>query len=150
PSTVTTFADPTGAATFVERTAVDRPLSVDVFRDRLIGLDPTNGKINNDVKFSLPMAGTLGLGYIVRFAQQWTQTGLSLGNLVYSLPLAPGEQQKIAILETTQTLSQAEIEGLEIAEQQSELRASDSSTQAVFDSAYVEAVRSASSYSTNA
>jgi len=48
-----------------------------------------------------PMAGTLGLGYTLWLAQRWTYQGLALGNLVYSLPLAPGEQQQVAIFERT-------------------------------------------------
>ena len=50
-----------------------------------------------------PMAGTLGLGYVVWMSQQWTLQGLGLGDLVYSLPLAPGEQQRVAIFERPDT-----------------------------------------------
>jgi len=134
-------------ASFAERVPIDQPLSVDGFRDQIVGLD-SKGVIADEER--VPMAGTLGLGYVLRLAQQWTPEGLSLGDLVYSLPLAPGEQQKVAIFEQRQTLSTFELESLDEQEQQAQREASDSSTQAVFNSAFSEAVRGTSAYSTHA
>ncbi|MEO9779271.1 MAG: hypothetical protein ABJH07_08245 [Sedimentitalea sp.] len=37
------------------------------------------------------------LGYILRYEQSWTPVGLTLGNLLHSLALAPGEATRIAI-----------------------------------------------------
>ena len=96
------------------------------------------------------MAGTLGLGYVLRLAQQWTPEGLSLGDLVYSLPLAPGEQQKIAVFEQRQTLSTFEFESLNEEQQEAARNESDSSTQGIFNSAFNEAAKGTSSYSTHA
>lgn len=131
---------------FAERVPIDQPISVDGFRDRIVG------NVNDVVspEETVPMAGTLGLGYIVQMAQQWTPAGLSLGDLLYSLPLSPGEQQRIAVFEQRQTLSTAEFESLDADEQQRQRQASDSSTQAVFNSAFTESVRGASSFTTNA
>ena len=84
------------------------------------------------------MAGTLGLGYVVQLAQRWAPAGLSLGDLVYSLPLAPGEQQRVAVFEQRQALSTAELETLDFDEQQRQSQVSDSSTEAVFNSAFAE------------
>lgn len=131
---------------FTERVPVDQPISVDGFRDRVIG--NVNGVISDEE--TVPMAGTLGLGYVVHLAQQWKYTGLSLGDLLYSLPLAPGEQQRIAVFEQRQTLATTEFESLDFDEQQSQRQQSDSSTQAVFNSAFSESVRGASSFSTHA
>jgi hypothetical protein len=131
---------------FTERVPVDQPISVDGFRDRIIGNE--NGRITLDE--TVPMAGTLGLGYVVQLAQKWSPSGLSLGDLVYSLPLAPGEQQRIAVFEQRQTLSSAEIESLDQDQQERQRQESDSSTQAVFTSAFAESVRGSSAYSTDA
>lgn len=133
-------------STFVERVPVDQPISVDGFRDRIVGDE--NGVISEAE--TVPMAGTLGLGYVLHMAQQWKSKGLSLGNLVYSLPLAPGEQQRVAVFEQRQTLSTVELESLDYDEQQQASQQSDSSTQAVFNSGFAEHVRGASHFSTQA
>jgi hypothetical protein len=139
-------AFPGTQSTFVERVPVDQPISVDGFRDRIVGNE--GGVIAEEE--TVPMAGTLGLGYVLQMAQQWEFKGLSLGDLVYSLPLAPGEQQRIAVFEQRQTLSTVELESLDYDEQQQASQASDSSTQAVFNSGFAEHVRGASSFSTQA
>jgi hypothetical protein len=137
---------PTTQRSFTDRVAVDQPISVDGFRDRIIGNE--NGFITPEE--TVPMAGTLGLGYVVRMAQEWQPSGLSLGDLVYSLPLAPGEQQRIAVFEQRQTLSTRDFESLEQDEFQRQQQIADSSTQATFDSAFSEMIRGSSSYATRA
>jgi hypothetical protein len=139
-------AIPNTQSTFVERVPVDQPISVDGFRDRIVGNE--NGVITSAE--TVPMAGTLGLGYVLQMAQQWRSKGLSLGDLVYSLPLAPGEQQRVAVFEQRQTLSTVELESLDYDEQQQASQQSDSSTQAVFNSGFAEHVRGASSFTTQA
>jgi hypothetical protein len=139
-------AAPGALSIFTERVPVDQPISIDGFRDRLVG---NIGGVISDAE-TVPMAGTLGLGYMVHLGQQWASTGLSLGDLVYSLPLAPGEQQRIAVFEQRQTLTTAELETLDFDEQQRASQVSDSSTQAVFTSAFNEHVRGSSSFSTQA
>ena len=131
---------------FSERVPVDQPISVDGFRDRIVG--DVDGTISDEE--TVPMAGSLGLGYMVHLCQQWASEGLSLGDLVYSLPLAPGEQQRVAVFEQRQTLSTVEMESLDYDEQQKARQTSDSSTQSVFDSAFAESVRGSSSFSTHA
>jgi hypothetical protein len=135
------------ASSFAERVPIDQPISVDGFRDKIIGLE-SNGVITEEER--VPMAGTLGLGYVLRLAQRWTPEGMSLGDLVYSLPLAPGEQQKIAIFEQRQSLSTFEFEKLDDDAQQASRESTDSSTQAVFNSAFTQATRGTSAYSTHA
>ena len=131
---------------FVERIPVDRPLSVDGFRDQLIG----NAGGTIEVARRVPMAGTLGLGYVLNLAQVWKFDGLSLGNLLYSLPLAPGEQQRIAVSEQAATASVREEELLDVGEQSRARLRQDASTDAVFSSAFVETVRANSSYENEA
>lgn len=131
---------------FVERLPVDKPISVDGFRDQLIGLSGTE---IDDARL-VPMAGTLGLGYVLNLAQVWRYEGLTLGNLVYSLPLAPGEQQRIAVSERVATAAVRETEVLDIAERSQSATRQDSSTQAVFESAFEEHVRASSTYENRA
>jgi Skp family chaperone for outer membrane proteins len=137
---------PSTVRSFAERVPIDQPISVDGFRDRIVGLE--NNRVTEAE--TVPMAGTLGLGYVVHMAQQWQPEGLSLGDLVYSLPLAPGEQQRVAVFEQRQTLSTAELETLDFDEQQRASQVSDSSTDAVFRSAFAEHVRGSSSFTTSA
>lgn len=127
---------------FVERVPVDKPVSVDGFRDQLIGVRGNTIVADR----SVPMAGTLGLGYVLNLAQVWKYQGLTLGNLVYSLPLAPGEQQRIAVSERVATASVRESERLDIVERQHSSLREDASSQAVFESAFEEHVVATSRY----
>jgi hypothetical protein len=127
---------------FVERVPIDKPISVEGFRDQVIGLDGNAIGIERTV----PMAGTLGLGYVLNLAQVWKYDGLTLGNLVYSLPLAPGEQQRIVVSERIATATVSDIERLDIAEAQHSSLRENTSAQATFDSAFEEHVSANSSY----
>jgi len=135
-----------GQVAYVDRVPVEQPISVDGFRDQMMGLEP-NGTFTADEK--RPMAGTLGLGYVLWMAQRWTFQGLALGNLVYSLPLAPGEQQQVAIFERVDTARVAESEFFTEEQAQQQRAVADTSTQATFNSAFSEAARGTSSFQTN-
>jgi hypothetical protein len=134
-----------GVVTYVDRVPIEQPLSIDGFREQLMGLQ-SDGTMTGDE--TLPMAGTLGLGYVLDMSQRWTFQGLALGDLVYSLPLAPGEQQQVAIFERTDTSSVAESESLTEEEAQQQTALADTSTQATFDSAFQEAINGSSSFQT--
>ena len=136
-----------GAIAYVDRVAVDQPISVDGFRDQLIGVG--NGTVVNGEE-TVPMAGTLGLGYVVRMAQHWQPLGLTLGNLVYSLPLAPGEQQRVAVFERRDVTSVREAETLDVVEQQSFQQSQDTSAHATFDQAFSEMAKGGSQFDTSA
>jgi len=142
PGTAVALAGDT-AATYTDRVPVEQPLSVDGFLDQIAGIDPYG---NFTADENVPMAATLGLGYVLWMSQQWTFKGLGLGDLVYSLPLAPGEQTEVAVFERTDTAQVFESESFseQQAEQQSAL--SDTSTQATFNSAFNEAVSGGSSF----
>jgi len=116
-----------GSFELVERVPIEAPIDVTSFLD-LIERDPKR----------VPKAATLGLGYVLTMRQLWIPTGLSLGDLVYSLPLAPGEQQRIAVAEERETLSVREMESLTATEFQRYNEVADSSTDAVFTSAFHE------------
>ncbi|HVI90669.1 MAG TPA: hypothetical protein VM659_20390 [Dongiaceae bacterium] len=135
-----------GQVTYVDRVPVEQPISVDGFRDQMMGLQ-ANGLFTGDE--TRPMAGTLGLGYVLSMSQHWTFQGLALGNLVYSLPLAPGEQQQVAIFERTDTSSVFESEFLSEEQTEFQRATADTSTNATFNSAFNEAVHGSSSFRTD-
>lgn len=121
----------------VDRVAIDRPVSVESFGEAISGVDTPR---------KLPLAATLAIGYVVNLAQRWTQKGLALGDLVYSLPLAPGEQQRIVVVERSQSQSVME---REVLEQREDLRFEEvdaSSVRATVSSAFQEASQGGSQY----
>jgi uncharacterized membrane protein YgcG len=136
-STITSYAD---------RVPVEQPLSVDGFRDQIMGVDAT-GTFGADE--TVPMAATLGLGYVLEMQQQWTFAGVALGDLVYSLPLAPGEQQQIAVFERTDTASVTESEFFTESQEAEQTALADTSTAATFNSAFSEAMNAGSSFQSN-
>lgn len=117
-----------GSWELVDRVPVEAPIDVSKFLDTM----ERNPR-------AIPKAASLGLGYVVTMHQLWIPTGLSLGDLVYSLPLAPGEQQRIAISDERETMSVREQETLTAEEFQRYNEAADSSTNSVFSSAFDEA-----------
>jgi hypothetical protein len=128
-----------GQLRFVERVPVSRPIDVtDFFTD--IAENPD----------SVPKAASLGLGYVLKMHTTWVPAGLSLGDMVYALALAPGEEQRVAIFEQEQQLAVREAERLGIADDQSLTEARDTSTEAVFESALREAASGGSSFHTEA
>ena len=52
---------------------------------------------------SYPHASTLGMGYVLNMHQAWVPDGFALGDLLYSLVLAPGEEQRLIVRENKQT-----------------------------------------------
>lgn len=44
-------------------------------------------------------ACTIAHGHLLRFKQEWVADGYSMGNLLYSLPLAPAQKKQIAIVD---------------------------------------------------
>jgi hypothetical protein len=44
-------------------------------------------------------ATTIAVGHVLHFKQQWVADGYSLGDLLYSLPLAPCEKKEIAVID---------------------------------------------------
>lgn len=116
-----------------DRIAIAEPVDIDTFRQQAEQEPQLVSK-----------AVSLGLGYVVGMRQIWIPSGFSLGDLVYSLPLAPGEEQRIAVYEQSQTLSVRDSESLSIEDEQSSRELSDSSTDAVFTSALRESAHGGS------
>lgn len=59
---------------------------------------------------------TIAHGHILHFKQKWKADGYSLGDLLYSLPLAPCQEKQIAILEWDREESTARMEGQTVTE----------------------------------
>lgn len=61
---------------------------------------------------SLYQAVTVATGHILHFKSVFKADGYSLGDLVYSLPLAPGQKKQIVVFESSHTLQGAESQSL--------------------------------------
>jgi len=140
--TETETIDPTGTGTFnnviridtpTNRIDLNRPISIDEFRQSLL----TRPEI----------VGSLGLGYVLRCSQNWKFQGLALGDLVYSLPLAPGEQQEVVVEEKSTTLTVREFDAVIASDSSAATQVSDSSSRATFDSALRQSAQGGSSFS---
>jgi hypothetical protein len=130
-------------ASYIDRVPVEQPLSGDGVRNQLAGIDPFG---NFTADENVPMAATLGLGYVLWMSQQWKFKGLGLGDLVYSLPLAPGEQTEVAVFERTDTAQVFESESFSEQQALQQSALSDTSTNATFNSAFTEAASGGSSF----
>lgn len=78
--------------TDVERGALSDPVNVMDFKDKMTE-DPD----------SYPQMSTLGMGYVLNMHQAWVPDGFALGSLLYSLVLAPGEEQRLIVRENKQS-----------------------------------------------
>lgn len=135
-------ADAAPSYQYANRLPIDQPLSIDVFRNGVAGITSSGAGSNGA---TVPIAGTLGLGYVVHMAQRWTPRGLALGDLVYSLPLAPGEQQRVAVVDRQATSSVFESEELAAQESQTFNERDDASTRATFELGMTESAKAGSS-----
>jgi len=55
-----------------------------------------------------PQMSTLGIGYVLNMHQAWIPDGFALGSLLYSLVLAPGEEQRLIVREKKQSYTVAD------------------------------------------
>ena len=55
--------------------------------------------IDWDGEPTIYQACTIAHGHVLRFKQEWVADGYSMGNLLYSLPLAPGQKKQIAVVD---------------------------------------------------
>lgn len=61
-------------------------------------------------------ACTIAHGHILRFKQEWIADGYSMGSLLYSLPLAPGQKKQIAVVDWERRETAARTEAVEFRE----------------------------------
>ena len=126
---------------YVDRVPVEQPISVDGFRDQLMGLQDDGTFTADETR---PMAGTLGLGYVLYMSQRWTLQGLGLGDLVYSLPLAPGSSSRSPSSSAPTPRGWPRASSSPRSRRSRRAPLADTSTQATFASAFQEAVNGSS------
>lgn len=80
------------AANSTSRTKLTKPVDVMAFKE---GIYESSEKITK--------MSSLGIGYILNMHQAWVPDGFALGSLLYSLVLAPGEEQRLVVREKSQT-----------------------------------------------
>lgn len=78
--------------TTLDRKELSVPVDIAEFKDKMCK-DPEN----------YPQMSTLGLGYQLNMHQAWVPDGFALGDLLYSLILAPGEEQRLVVRENKQS-----------------------------------------------
>ena len=99
---------------------------------------------------SYPHASTLGMGYVLNMHQAWVPDGFALGDLLYSLVLAPGEEQRLIVRENKQTYEISDdAEALDVNNENYDLT-QDDDTNAAFNYAMDQLSQGKSSYSYSA
>jgi len=136
---LTAFNSDGGDWDFRDRIPIDEPIDVeDFFED----LEERPG--------SVPKASSLALGYVAKMRTVAIHAGMSLGRLIYSLPLAPGEEQRVVVSEQEETLTVRERESLTFSEAQKFEESRDTSFDSTFNTALDEVINGHSDFSTEA
>jgi hypothetical protein len=100
------------------RKALTSPIDVMDFKSQLY-TNPDN----------YPKMASLGIGYILNMHQAWVPDGFALGTLLYSLVLAPGEEQRLIVREKTQAYTVSDdAEGTDAVSENYELSQTDDTT----------------------
>ncbi|ABW09511.1 hypothetical protein Franean1_0043 [Parafrankia sp. EAN1pec] len=105
------------AAYHSEVAAVSR--LVDALRRRQPGrvaLDASSA-VDWDDTPTIYQAASVAHGHILQYREVWRADGYSLGDLLYSLPLAPGQKRKLAVLDWERQTTSARTERLDFEEQ---------------------------------
>lgn len=84
------------------RTEVQRPLG-------RVELDSVN-LVDWDQEPTLYQATSIAYGHLLTWKQEWLSNGYSLGDLLYSLPLAPGQKKDIVMFDWQQKLAASKID----------------------------------------
>jgi hypothetical protein len=78
------------------------------FKHEVLPSDPSSP----DQAATLSQAVTLATGHILHYKALFKADGYSLGDLIYSLPLAPGQKKEIVVFDASHTLAGAESQAL--------------------------------------
>lgn len=78
-------------------------------------LTPLN-QIDWDDEPTIYQAASVAHGHLLHFKQEWMPDGYSIGDLMYSLPLAPGQKKQIAVLDWERRESAANSQSLDYEE----------------------------------
>ena len=69
-----------------------------------------------DLEPTLYQSVSVAHGHLLHFKSEWIADGYSLGDLLYSLPLAPGQKKKIVLFDWTSRQSAASVQSLDYEE----------------------------------
>lgn len=94
-------------------------------------------------------ACTVAHGHVLRFKQEWVADGYSMGNLLYSLPLAPGQKKQIAVVDWERREIASRTEVVEAREQLEAAISRDRDINEVVRGTVTESVRGGSSASSS-
>lgn len=75
-----------------------------------------DNSIDWDEDPTIYQATTIAHGHLLHFKQEWKNNGYGMGDLLYSLPLAPGQQKQIVVLDWERRESAGRAESLEYQE----------------------------------
>jgi hypothetical protein len=91
---------------------------IDVSLKDTTGRDVLNGSnpIDWDETPTIHQSVELAFGHVLHMREVWRADGFSLGDLLYSLPLAPGQRRRIAIVDWERRSRSARAEALEFEE----------------------------------
>jgi competence ComEA-like helix-hairpin-helix protein len=92
-------------------------------------------------------ACTIANGHLLRFKQEWIADGYSMGSLLYSLPLAPGQKKQIAVVDWERRESAARTESVDFSEQLNALLERDRDISEIVSGTIRESTRGGSSAS---
>lgn len=131
---------------------------LDIIRaiDKLLVTAPDRTRLNcrNPVDWdddpTIYQACTVAHGHILHFKQEWIADGYSMGRLLYSLPLAPGQKKQIAVLDWERRETAIRQEALEETESLQATLSRDRDIGEMVSSVLSESSRGGSSASTSA
>ncbi len=95
-------------------------------------------------------ATSIAHGHILHFKQEWRADGYSLGELVRSIPLAPGQKKQIAVLEWDRVDTAARTEATDVSEALSATLSRDRDIDEIANVAFSESLRGGSRATTYA
>src|SRR5205085_10392440 len=110
----------------------------------------TGNPIDWDVTPEFYQATSIAHGHILHFKQQWGADGYSLGELVKSIPLAPGQKKQIAVVEWDRQDTAARTEATDESEALTATMSRDRDIDQIANVAFSESLRGGSQASTYA
>lgn len=90
-------------------------LALPTARKGRVSLDSRN-EIDWDEKPTVYQAVSVAHGHLLHFKQEWFHDGYSIGDLLYSLPLAPGQKKQIVVFDWDRKESAANVQQLDYQE----------------------------------
>lgn len=103
-----------------------------------------NNPVDWDDEPTVYQSCSIAHGHVLRFKQEWVADGYSMGNLLYSLPLAPGQKKQIAIVDWERRESAARSEALSEEESMAAMLSRDRDISDIVNATVQESVRGGS------